>query len=132
MAVTAVNLATNRIFIGDLLVRVVTDVTPSPTLRKEHEGWGNRHPRWDPGFRPFAAAQGFACGLPLRSRPHNGSNADPSPANYAGSGLRLRAQTPAKRLRLSRTLVLAAGAAAVFPNIIYYKSIVIQLLISVQ
>jgi len=24
--------------------------------------------------RPFAAAQGFACGLPLRSRPHNGSS----------------------------------------------------------
>jgi hypothetical protein len=24
--------------------------------------------------RPFAAAQGFACGLPLRSRPQSGSN----------------------------------------------------------
>jgi hypothetical protein len=40
--------------------------------------------------------------LPLRSRPHNGSNTDPSPAQNAGSGLRLRARTPAKRLRLSK------------------------------
>jgi hypothetical protein len=50
-------------------------------------------------FRPFAAAQGFASRLRRRD---NGSNTDPSPAQNAGSGLRLRARTPAKRLRLSK------------------------------
>jgi hypothetical protein len=53
--------------------------------------------------------QGFACspsalplsrdhleGDKLRSRLHNGSNTDPSPAQNAGSGLRLRILTPVR------------------------------------
>jgi hypothetical protein len=39
--------------------------------------------------RPFAAAQGFACGLPLRSRPHYGSNC--------------------QRTRLPRSVIAASG-----------------------
>jgi hypothetical protein len=39
--------------------------------------------------RPFAGAQGFACGLPLRSRPHNGSNCQRTlvPAAWAAAAI---------------------------------------------
>jgi hypothetical protein len=77
-----------------------------PTLCKKREGWGTPHAH-SPSVPASLASK-------VTRRPQTCSDPDPSLAQYAGAELRLRAPTPAKRLRLSknrlsRSVIAASG-----------------------